>query len=340
MKLIEITSQATWDAFVSTQAYAQFTQSWAWGEFRQSCGCEIRRFVVLDEIGDWRAAIQLELRHRRFGLGYWFAPRGPVFFSKASHAERKQVLDFILQQIKTKKEFQDHVVFWRLEPFILMDAAGEKEKQYPGLSWHPSLNPANSAVLDMSKAEDVLLAQMHTKTRYNIRVAEKHGVSVREAQTPKDVETFLDLYEATGTRDGFVPQPRSYVRKTYEALRSSGMATIRLAEYAGKVTSANMEIAYGDTVMYLYGSSSDEHREVMAPYALHWQAIRSAKQRGFRYYDFGGANPLEQTSPEYKKTWEGITRFKKNWGAQVWEFVGTWDAPQRPWLYRLLRLKG
>lgn len=339
MKLIEITQAETWDAFVSAQAYAQFTQSWAWGEFRHKTGCEVRRFAVLDEIGDWRGAVQLEWRRRHFGLGYWFAPRGPIFLSKASHAERKSILDFLLDVLQEKKEFREHVVFWRMEPMVRTEEKPSKAT-YPRLVWHPSLNPANSAVLDVAKTDSELLAHMHSKTRYNIRVAEKHGVTIREASGEKDIETFLDLYQETGKRDGFVPQPRAYVKKTMEAMHGHRMATVRIAEWKGQVLSANLEIAYGDTVMYLYGSSSAAHREVMAPYALHWAAIQSARQKGFHYYDFGGANPASTESPEYKGSWEGITRFKKNWGAQVWEFMGTWDMPQRPWVYRLLRLRG
>lgn len=338
MKFLEITDQGQWDGFVANQAYAQFTQSWAWGEFRKSMRCQVRRFVVLDSIGDWRAAIQLEQRQRRFGLGYWFAPRGPVFLSKASHAERLELLNFIEKSLHARSEFGEKTVFWRLEPLIL--ATPEKPTKLPKIfTWHSSLNPANSAVLNLAPSQEALLAAMHSKTRYNLRLAEKHGVTVREAKTTKDLEAFLDLYEATGKRDGFIPQPREYVKQTYTQLRAAGMATLRLAEYKQKILTANLEIAFGDTVMYLYGSSSDEHRDVMAPFALHWSAIQSAKDRGFHYYDFGGANPASEASPEYKKTWEGITRFKKNWGAEVWEFIGTWDRPLKPFLYTLLNLR-
>lgn len=338
MKLIEITEHGLWDSFVRSQAYAQFTQSWAWGEFRKQQDCQVRRFIVMDAIGDWRAAIQLEKRQRRFGLSYWFAPRGPIFFTKTDRAEQQKILSFILEELQKKSEFKQGIVFWRLEPLMSFSAETKKSLSKK-LHWHPSLNPANSAVLDVSPDESALLAAMHSKTRYNIRLAEKHGVTVRESTDPKDLKVFLDLYAETAKRDGFVPQPRAYVQKTFELCSAANMAKLRLAEVNGNILTANIEMAYGDTVMYLYGSSSDASRDVMAPYALHWSAIRDAKSKGFQYYDFGGANPEDPTSPEYKASWQGITRFKTNWGARVWEFVGTWDAPQNAFLYTLLHLK-
>lgn len=338
MKLIEITERGLWDSFVKSQPYAQFTQSWAWGEFRKQQGCQIRRFIVMDTIGDWRAAIQLEKRQRRFGLSYWFAPRGPIFFTKTDQAEQQKILAFILEELRKKSEFKQRIVFWRLEP-LMASSAQAKKNLVKNLKWHPSLNPANSAVLDLSLEESELLASMHSKTRYNIRLAEKHGVTVRESTDPKDFKVFLDLYAQTAKRDGFVPQPRAYVQKTFEICSAANMAKLRLAEANGNILTANIEMAYGDTVMYLYGSSSDASRDMMAPYALHWNAIRDAKSKGFRFYDFGGANPEDVASPEYKTSWQGITRFKTNWGARVWEFVGTWDAPQRPWIYFVLSLK-
>ena len=338
MKLIEITERGLWDSFVKSQPYAQFTQSWAWGEFRKQQGCDIRRFIIMDSIGDWRAAVQLEKRQRRFGLSYWFAPRGQIFFAAADKAERHQIIDFLLTELKSKPEFKQGIVFWRIEP-LLAYSAESKNVFSKKAKWHASLNPANSAVLDLEPDTAALLAAMHSKTRYNIRVAEKHRVAVRESTDPKDVKAFLDLYAETGKRDGFVPQPRDYVQKTFESCLAAKMATLRIAEVDGNIRSANLEIAYGDTVMYLYGSSSAASREAMAPYALHWHAIQQAKAKGFRYYDFGGANPAEIHSPEYKTSWEGITRFKTQWGARVWEFIGTWDIPQRPWMYRMLNLK-
>ncbi|MCC7357009.1 peptidoglycan bridge formation glycyltransferase FemA/FemB family protein [Candidatus Uhrbacteria bacterium] len=338
MKLVEITAQKMWDSFVSSQPYAQFTQSWTWGEFRKQQGCVVRRFVVMDAIGDWRAAIQLEKRQRHFGLCYWFAPRGPIFYAKAGLAERKEIFFFVLEQLQKHPDIKTKSVFLRFEPLI--PYSDELRKSFSKkLGWHASMNPANSALLDLTQAETVLQSSMHAKTRYNIRLSEKHGITVRTSNNKNDLQAFLDLYAETGKRDGFVPQSRKYVQKTFETCSAANMATLRLAEKKGKILSANIEISYGDTVMYLYGSSSEVSREVMAPYALHWNAICDAKEKGYHFYDFGGTNPSDKNSVEYRSSWEGISRFKTNWGAVPWEFIGTWDHAQQPILYFILNLK-
>jgi len=88
-----------------------------------------------------------------------------------------------------------------------------------------------------------------------------------------------------------------------------------------------MEIAYGDTVTYLYGASSSQERQRMAPYALQWGAIQAAKQEGYAYYDLWGCNPTLRSNSYFKKSWEGISRFKQGWGGELVELMGTWDLP-------------
>jgi lipid II:glycine glycyltransferase (peptidoglycan interpeptide bridge formation enzyme) len=201
-----------------------------------------------------------------------------------------------------------------------------------------ALNPASTILVDLTPTEEELLRRMHEKTRYNIRLAERRGVSARVGSGPKDLDTFLRLSEETATRDGFVQHASTYLAKTYQFLAAQGMATIRVAENEGKVLAAQMEIAFGDTVTYLYGASSSESRQLMAPYALHWSAMRDAIAKGFTTYDLWGANPEWQGSFYYKPSWEGITRFKRGFGARHVDLVGTWDLPFSRSLYALLHL--
>ncbi len=335
--LQEVQDKELWDAFQASQSYSQFTQSWTWGEFRIACNCQVRRFAFIDDSGDWLIAVQMEERRRRFGLGYWFAPRGPVFSSKVRIEDRKEIMEKCIEALLEKKELRDRILFWRFEPTVRLS---EPDAILPmAFLRNLAQNPACAAVLDLTPDEATLLTNMHSKTRYNIRVAEKHGVKIREGVGEKDLNDFLDLYEATAKRDSFVPQPRDYVRRTFDTMNEAGLARLRLAEFNGKILSANLEIGFGDTIMYLYGSSSDEHREVMAPYALHWSAIRDAKTRGFTLYDFGGANPQSKAMFYYKASWDGITRFKQNWGAKVINLVGTWDLPFNGLIYRLVFIK-
>ncbi len=330
MPLIEIQDQKTWDGFVASLPNAQFSQSWTWGEFQLSRKHPVKRFFFKQ--GEKVLLAAQIIGYKKRLSGYWFAPRGPVFAKDLDlSARRKAMFDFLLALSNQKLAFKP--LFFRVEPPVRLDQA---EGLFPPrMRRNHSMSPASTSILDLQKSEEDLLKAMHTKTRYNIRVAQKHEVIIREAKDEKDVQAFLDLTAETGERNAITPQASSYLRATFEFLSEKNMATIRLAEKDGKILAANMEILSGDTVTYLHGASSSSSRELMAPYGLHWEAIQSAKSQGFKSYDFWGCNPSFVSSYYYKKSWEGISRFKEGWGGELIDLVGTWDLPVNRVLYRL-----
>lgn len=334
MRLIEVKDEKVWDDFIGSQPGAQFTQSWAWGEFRVSRGQAIKRYALIDLSGQWLVASLFIHFPKRILWGYWYAPRGPVFL----HDVRPNAQDILRQfcGLLEKKGLPKPALFWRFEPTIEIKQDGSPFPQTYKRAH--AYQPALTSVIDLTKDEPELLSRMHEKTRYNIRVAERKGVTVRPARSNADVDAFIRLNEETSARDQFISQPSDYIRATYEFLHARKMSVIRLAELDGELLAASMEVSYGDTVTYLYGASSDHKRNVMAPYALHWDAIRSAKASGFRFYDFHGVNPEDESSPYYKGSWKGITRFKLGWGGSRVNYVGTWELPQRRILYRMVRL--
>lgn len=325
MKLVEVTSRETWDAFVSALSYAQFTQSWAWGEFQQSLGKKIVRYSIV-EGKNTLAATQIIFQPKRFFGGYWLCPRGPIFSRDLPEETKRKVMQFLSESLVLPGGF-----FIRLEPILYSD-----ERRLLSAVFHrrKSYNPSSTVLIDLHKSEEDILSAMHHKTRYNIRVAERHGVSVRQGGE-KDLETFIRLAEETAVRDKFLQHDAEYLRKTFSELAKTGTAILRLAEWKGKVLAANMEIHYGDTVTYLHGASSSSDRQVMAPFILHWEAIQSAKARGLKYYDLWGCNPESPSNPDYKKSWEGISRFKLNWGGRRIELVGSHDITASPFFYSL-----
>ena len=337
MKLVYCTNQDEWDEFQGAQPYAQFLQSWSWGEFRISQSCPVQRFAMVDDVGRWLVAVQLEYRRRKFGLGYWFAARGPVFEKEVKVEERREVMMRLAEELLKISALRRGSLFWRLEPHAVL---ANPEGLMP-LSFRRAhaMNPASTILLDLDPVEDELLKKMHEKTRYNIRVAERHGVKVRLATSITDIETFLNLMEETAQRDHIVQHSRQYLRATYSFLHERGLAEIRVAEQQGKILAASLEVIFGDTITYLYGASSSESRNMMAPFALHWHAIRDAKQKGFKLYDFGGSNPQSKAMYYYKSSWDGITRFKLGWGGRLLNLVGTWDLPFNVLVYRLVFLK-
>lgn len=319
MSLAPVTDQQKWDAFVSSLPRAQFTQSWAWGAFRNARGQEVVRFM-----GDGAAALFFKVPAPLVG-GYWYAPRGPV-------GESADAIWAFLEAIATSADLPSRALFWRVEPLatgIQMPSAFRRSHAYM---------PATTLLVDVRQSEETLQAAMHEKTRYNIRVSARKGVVVRTATDAAAMDVFARLTEETAARDGFVSQPVAYIRATFEALVSAGMAQIRIAEKDGVPLAASFEVRYGDTVTYLYGASSSLERNVMAPYALHWSALQDAKASGASFYDFHGVNPADESSPYFKASWAGITRFKLGWGGERVHYPGTWELPRMPLLYRFFRL--
>jgi peptidoglycan pentaglycine glycine transferase (the first glycine) len=323
----EIHDQSSWDKLVRSGFWNQFPQSWTWGEFQKTGGRDVRRFALMD--GDQEVVAAQFIRYDRFGLSYWYAPRGPIFLKEDDRAPI--LIQSLIQQLSEQK-LPGRVVFYRIEPFL--DAASERN--FSPLIHRRALNPSTTVLIDLQKTEEEILAAMHSKTRYNIRLAERHGVSVRVGSMEGDRDAFFHLLRETSSRDAFTAQPEPYLRKMMDALEPTGCLRLRLAEYEGRPIAGSMEIVFGDTVTYLHGASSSEARNVMAPFALHWSAIQTAKREGFHSYDFWGCNPTDTSSIDYKPSWQGITRFKEGFGGEKKTLVGTWDAPASRFLYRML----
>ena len=331
MKIKEIQNQEEWDVFIGGQPGAQFTQSWAWGEFQKAQGHRVIRLAGITN-GTWQIAGQW-IYHKKRLSGFWYAQRGPII----AHLHTENAKEMIASYIKAIKEGEclKGGLFLRVEPPIEI-----KQDEHPFSSeWTRvhAYQPAATMHIDLTKDEQELLDRMHEKTRYNTRLAERKGVTVRTSITDQDIDAFLALNQETAERDRFVSRSNAYIAKTIKTLRDVGMCKLRIAEHEGEPLAMSVEIAYGDTATYLYGASSSKKRNLMAPFALHWSAIKSAKQDGHAFYDLYGVNPKETSSFYYKKTWEGITRFKKGWGGTQIEYIGTWELPLRPFIYRLLQ---
>ncbi len=204
------------------------------------------------------------------------------------------------------------------------------------------MQPRENFVIDISKSEEELFAEMKSKTRYNVRLAEKKGVRVFLAKEEKYREIFFKLLEATARRQNIILHPREYYEKMFTVFPET-MFALCIAEYEGRALAANLVIFFGDTATYLHGGTSDEYRETMAPLFLQWEQIREAKRRGCKFYDFGGVSTLQNSKFKIQNSsWEGITRFKMGFSPNTKPVVypGCYDIildGKRYWMYDRLR---
>ncbi len=231
------------------------------------------------------------------------------------------------------------------------------------------MQPRQILVIDITKPEGELLAEMKPKTRYNIKLSQKRGVSVkvltnnqpaspagRQPTTNNYFDKFIELVKTTAKRNKITPHPESYYRKMFETIPGN-ILKLYIAEYNNKIIAANIVIYYGDTAIYLHGASDNEHRNVMAPYLLQWQAILDAKTVGLSKYDLGGVklsnakseirNPKQIPSSKFQilnsanNSWQGITCFKTGFAPQTSpvEFPGSYDIiidEKKYFIYKLL----
>ena len=246
---------------------------------------------------------------------YGYVPRGAV------------ISDDIVERLRS------HRLHWiRVE--------GELRTTLPTLLTR-ARQPGTTLILNLSRTEEELLDQMHSKTRYNIRLAERKGVTVREGA---DAEVFSALNRETTERDGFKSHDAEYYA-TFLAI--PGVRQFTAYSPQGIPIATILTISTPDTMTYVHGASSNTDRQLMAPYLLQWHAITAAKQSGQVQYDFWGIAPIFPQGTAPKETcyngycwtvthpWTGITRFKVGFGGDVITYPDATDVILRPLYYKL-----
>ncbi len=301
-------------------------QSFEWGEFRKSLGLPLLRFGVYHK-NKLASVFQLTLHKipfTNFFVGY--LPKGPM-------PDKEQIE--ALQEIGKKY----HCAFIKLEPDIQKPETGGRRPDLPGLriSPKPYFTKFNY-LLDLTKSEDEILKNMHPKFRYNIKVAQKHGVVVEERDDDEALEDYLKLYFETTARQGFLGHNRAYHKKVWETLKKAGIAKLLIAYYTPpeekkKVPlTAWMLLHFKDTLYYPYGGSSTEYKNVMANNLVAWEAIRLGKRLKAKSFDlWGSADPQAGVTDSY----HGFTQFKGRIGAKSVEYIGTYDLVFNPLVYQL-----
>ncbi|MDO8592699.1 MAG: peptidoglycan bridge formation glycyltransferase FemA/FemB family protein [bacterium] len=318
MRILNITDKKQLNDFAGALEHAQFLQSWQWGEFQQQVSGQVWR-VGVEAGGRLIASAKLVKKQLPMGKSYFYCGRGPIvnfqfsIFNFQLNQEEKnkkqaEILNFLFEEIK-KLAGREGVMFLRFEPVFNFEFSALNFQ----LSKTIDVQPSKTLILDLTKSEDELLAAMHQKTRYNIRLAEKKDVKIVEAGAER-FEEFWQLLTATGDRDEFNLHGRGY----YQAMLKMDKNFVKLffAEYQGKPLACSLVIFFHDTATYVHGGSSNENRELMAPYALQWQTIKLAKRLGHKFYDFHGIDEVK---------WPGVTRFKLGFSGQAVNYPGTFD---------------
>lgn len=324
MDFIQINNKKQLNDFVRAQKHSQILQSWEWGEFQKKNGNKIVRYGIYDE-NKIILATTLIKNNLFFGKSYFYCPRGPVINQSLiiDYESRIKILKFLFSEIKkiVKKE---NAIFLRFDPlFQIPNSKFQIDKTI-------NIQASKTLILDIARSENKMLNDMHHKTRYNIRLANKKGVKIIEVGTKNfssNFEEFWKIMQETQKRDCF----RLHFKNYYKKMIEQENIKLLIAKFNGKIIAGVIISFFGDMGIYIHGASSSICRNIMAPYLLQWEAIKIAKNKKCKYYDFNGID---------EKKWAGVTRFKRGFGGKEIGYSGTYDLVfdhKYYFIYKLLR---
>jgi len=322
-----------WDHFVAHSPWGHILQSYRWGQFKEQFGWRAHRLTLVEQ-GAIVGGIQVLMRPLPMGRTLAYVPRGPVVAPGHDDALR-QILDCAIALARRHR-----AIFLKVEP--AWGVAEDPPALWKALRMQPgeTVQPRNTIMVDLTGSEETWLGRMKSKTRYNIRLAGRKGIEVREGDED-DLLIFHELMAVTGQRDHFAVRDLAYYRKAWEAFAPAGLATLLLATFEGEVLAGLMPFAFGKTAWYMYGASSNRHRNKMPNHALQWAAMRWAKSRGCTVYDLWGIPDEVPADPNKdvdlpgssKGSLWGVYRFKKGFGGRQFRSAGGYDAVLSPSLY-------
>jgi lipid II:glycine glycyltransferase (peptidoglycan interpeptide bridge formation enzyme) len=335
-----------WDALIEHLPNAHVLQTWEWAQVKSQFGWLPHPTVWHDGDGQVAAAAMVlergvEVLGSAVKLRVMYVPKGPLLREWGDADLLQQVLHDLRVMARSRGN-----IFVKIDPDVRL-AEGvpdgseadyllegqEVVEEFRRRGWRFSddqIQFRNTVLIDLRPSEEALLGNMKQKTRYNVRLAERRGVTVRVG-TPKDLDTLYRMYAETSVRDGFVIREEPYYKSVWQTFMAAGLAEPLIAEVEGKAVAAVVVYRFAGKAWYLFGMSLPFHREKMPNHLLQWEAMRRAKAAGCQVYDLWGApNEFDESDSMW-----GVFRFKQGFGGKVVRHIGAWDLPVRRVGYRL-----
>lgn len=332
-RLINTSEKRYFNDFVAHAPKGHILQSFEWGEIKGKGLWQPLRLMVENEKGQPLAALSILKRTIPvLGRNIFYAPRGPV-----GDVHNRELMDFLFEEVRSLAR-QHQAIFLKIDPDIPKEdklfseylqarnfVSAEKGQGFEGIQ------PKFVFRLSLAPDEDTLFENMHSKTRYNIRLAGKKGVEIKEECSKEDLPAFYEILKETTERDKFLVRSYSYFSDLWDHLVPGGYLKLFMAYYQGKPIAGTLAFLFGEKAWYIYGASSNSHRNVMPNYLLQWSMIKWAKANNCSLYDFRGVpGHLTEDNPLY-----GLYRFKKGFNGDYTEFIGEYDLVFSPFYYRL-----
>ena len=209
---------------------------------------------------------------------------------------------------------ENNLVFIKLEPNCVKSDELIQLFKLQGLIPGKTVFTPSTFWLDLTPSDESLMKSFSSKTRYNIRVAERNGVTIKEDNSEKAFGRYLELTRETVTRQGFYAHTEKYHRLMWQILKKAGIAHLLAASYQNEIITTWILFSWKRFLYYPYGASTQEHKNVMANNLMMWEAIKFGKKLGLTTFDLWG-----------REEGKGFTKFKEGYNPKVVEFLGTWD---------------
>ncbi|MBD3238218.1 MAG: peptidoglycan bridge formation glycyltransferase FemA/FemB family protein [Candidatus Moranbacteria bacterium] len=307
--------------FVSKQFQAgKFLQSLAWAEFLNQHGQETIKLLIRDQNRKIIGKI-LVIIAKNAGFRYAYCPYGPIMpWQKFQPNEIKKLFELIINFLK-----KQNCIFLKINPPVLAKNRNLVQKiSNLKLSKSQTNQPAQTLYLNLRQPTDLLLKNMKSKTRYNIRLAQRKNLKINSQVNQDNFNNFYKIAQTTAQRNQFKLHQKTYYQDMFEVLAKANILKIYSALYQKKVIASILVIHYQNTATYLHGASSNQNRNLMAPYLLQFHAINQAQRANLFFYDFWGID---------QKKWPGVTRFKIGFGGQIIQYLPTYEIKINNRLY-------
>ena len=318
----EITEKSEWERLHAAIAPHSFLHTWNWGVFREKSGETAYRVAVFDgeECLGIAQFIVVSARRGTFLL----CPHGPLFSCEIHR--RKEVMDLFVAYGR-RKAVEHSCASIRICP--LLERTPEHEALFHELGFRRAptfVHPELTWILDIQSSPEELLAGMRKTTRYEIRKAEKLGVTIESSADRESIDRFYRIYQETTDRQHFVPFSRDYISREHEAFSPDNRIRFFFARYLDQDIATAVIVFTDDSAFYHHGASSKAFAKIPASHLLLWQVILEARSRGCALMNFYGIAPEN----EPKHPWAGLSLFKKGFGGGAHEYVSTQDLILRP----------
>ncbi len=323
-----------YESFVSASPHGSFYQSTKWLKVKNNWQHEI--VVCRDKknkkiIGGLLILIQ---KIPGFNTSFLYSPRGPV----CDLHNQEMLSELICEIKKLAKKYNAHM--FKMDPNISISDNNFLEIAQKlgfvhftgGQNFETIQSRFNYRLYINNRSADELMANFHSKTRYNIRVAQKHGVEVKICNQ-EYLDDFIKIMKVTGERDKFNVRPKDYFIRMLDSLGSN--VRLYMAFYQNQPIAGAITTNYAGQTCYVYGASDNRHRNVMPNYLIQWEMIKWAVETNCYVYDFQGVSG-DTTNPE--NPLYGLYRFKKGFNGQLDELAGEFDLIFKPFTNKLINL--